>query len=53
VGNGESPHESSLITESLTQKYYWGKLEDICIIKNMKEWLKEFRPHEKAIGLVG
>jgi hypothetical protein len=37
VSNGESPCEGrSLIIEHLNQKYYWGKLEDIGIIKRIK-----------------
>jgi hypothetical protein len=36
TSSGESAHEgTSLIIESLIQKYYWGKLEDIRIIKKM------------------
>ena len=38
VSNGESPHEGrSLIIESLIQKYYWGKLEDIFIMKKIND----------------
>jgi hypothetical protein len=37
VNNGESTREGrSPIMESLIQKYYWGKLEDICIVKQIK-----------------
>ena len=38
LSNGESPHEGrALIIQSLIQKYYWGKLEDICTIKKIKD----------------
>jgi hypothetical protein len=50
VSNSESPHKwSSLIIDSLIQKYYWGKLEDICVIKKDKLWIKEFGPHEDPL----
>jgi hypothetical protein len=37
-----SPHEGkSLRIKSLTQKDYWGKLEDTCIIRKIKGWVEE------------
>jgi hypothetical protein len=42
----------TLIRESLIQKYYWRKLEDICSINKIKGWVEEIRSFEGDVALV-